>query len=150
MRMPLLPFVMLAIPAAVAAAAERGRYAKVALRDERITSAVLFGLPEATASVTQLYDGDRPLPGDRLALLLGTPAAVPGAPVELPEDAVICRCNNVTKKSLRTAWESGARSVRELALATRATTGCGGCSDDVARLCAALAERTAHEEEGAA
>lgn len=128
----------------------RGRYAKVALRDERITSAVLFGLPEATASVTQLYDGDRPLPGDRLALLLGTPAAVPGAPVELPEDAVICRCNNVTKKSLRTAWESGARSVRELALATRATTGCGGCSDDVARLCAALAERTAHEEEGAA
>jgi assimilatory nitrate reductase electron transfer subunit len=128
----------------------RGRYAKLALREERITGAVLFGFPEAIASVSQLHDRDLPVPTDRLALLLGTPAAVPGAPVELPDDAVICRCNNVTKKSLTAAWHGGARSVPELARATRATTGCGGCVDDVGGICGALANRIEHEKEGAA
>ncbi|GAA0530277.1 FAD/NAD(P)-binding oxidoreductase [Saccharopolyspora subtropica] len=128
----------------------RGRYAKLALREERIIGAVLFGLPEAIASVSQLHDRDLPVPADRLALLLGTPAAMPGAPAELPDDAVICRCNNVTKKALTAAWQGGARSVPELAGATRATTGCGGCVDDVGRICAALANRTDHEREGAA
>ncbi|MER7083236.1 assimilatory nitrate reductase (NADH) beta subunit [Saccharopolyspora kobensis] len=125
----------------------RGRYAKLALRDERIAGAVLLGFPAAIASVTQLHDRDLPVPADRLALLLGTPAAVPG---ELPVEAVICRCNNVTRKSLTAAWQGGARSVAELARATRATTGCGGCADDVASLCAALAERTEHQKEGVA
>ncbi|MDA3645076.1 FAD-dependent oxidoreductase [Saccharopolyspora indica] len=124
----------------------RGRYAKLALREERITGAVLLGFPEAIASVTQLHDRDLPVPADRLALLLGNPAAVPGGPVELSDDAVICRCNNVTKKSLTTAWQGGARSVPELARATRATTGCGGCVDDVARLCTALAQRAEHQK----
>ncbi|MBB5158137.1 FAD-dependent oxidoreductase [Saccharopolyspora phatthalungensis] len=128
----------------------RGRYAKLALREERITGAVLVGFPEAIASVSQLHDRDLPVPTDRLALLLGTPAAVPGTPVELPDDAVICRCNNVTKKSLTTAWQGGARSVPELARATRATTGCGGCVDDVGRICGALANRLEHQKEGAA
>lgn len=128
----------------------RGRYAKLALRDERITGAVLFGFPDAIASVIQLHDRDLPVPSDRLALLLGTPAAVSGTPVELPENAVICRCNNVTKKSLTAAWQGGARSVPELARATRATTGCGGCVDDVGRICGALADRIEHQKEGAA
>ncbi|MCI2417249.1 FAD-dependent oxidoreductase [Saccharopolyspora sp. K220] len=128
----------------------RGRYAKLALRAERITGAVLFGFPEAIASVSQLHDRDLPVPADRLALLLGTPAATPSAPVELPDDAVICRCNNVTKKSLTAAWHGGARSVPELARTTRATTGCGGCVDDVGRLCDALANRIEHQKEGAA
>ncbi|MER7012649.1 FAD-dependent oxidoreductase [Saccharopolyspora sp. NPDC000359] len=128
----------------------RGRYAKLALRDERITGAVLFGFPEAIASVTQLHDRDLAVPADRLALLLGTPTAVPEAPVELPDEAVLCRCNNVTKESLTTAWQGGARSVPDLARATRATTGCGGCVDEVARLCTTLAQRAEHQEEGAA
>ncbi|WP_406691004.1 FAD-dependent oxidoreductase [Saccharopolyspora sp. ID03-671] len=128
----------------------RGRYAKLALRSGRISGAVLLGFPAAIAAVSQLHDRDLPMPADRLSLLLGTPAAVPGAPVELPEDAVLCRCNNVTKKSLITAWHGGARSVAELARATRATTGCGGCVDDVGRLCGSLADRIESEREGAA
>ncbi|MEV4730499.1 FAD-dependent oxidoreductase [Saccharopolyspora sp. NPDC049426] len=128
----------------------RGRYAKLALHSGRISGAVLLGFPAAIAAISQLHDRDLPMPADRLSLLLGTPAAVPGAPVELPEDAVLCRCNNVTKKSLITAWHGGARSVAELARATRATTGCGGCVDDVGRLCSSLADRIESEREGAA
>lgn len=128
----------------------RGRYARLALRSGRVSGAVLVGFPEAIAALSQLHDRGLPLPADRLALLLGTPAAVPGAPAELPEDAVLCRCNNVTKKSLTAAWQRGARSVSDLARATRATTGCGGCLDDVAALHRMLADRIDQEKEGAA
>jgi assimilatory nitrate reductase electron transfer subunit len=128
----------------------RGRYAKLALHSGRISGAVLLGFPAAIAAIGQLHDRALPMPADRLSLLLGTPPAVPGAPVELPEDAVLCRCNNVTKKSLISAWHAGARSVAELARATRATTGCGGCVDDVGRLCSSLADRIETEREGAA
>ncbi|CAM03072.1 assimilatory nitrate reductase electron transfer subunit [Saccharopolyspora erythraea NRRL 2338] len=128
----------------------RGRYARIALADERVAGAVLFGFPQAIASVTQLHDGDLPVPSDRLGLLLGTAAATRATPVELPDDAVVCRCNNVTKKALTTAWHGGARSVADIAQATRATTGCGGCADDVRRICGSLRTRTEEQQEGAA
>lgn len=128
----------------------RGRYARLALHDGRVGSAVLVGFPEAIAEISQLHDRGLPMPSDRLAVLLGTPPAVPGGAVELPEDAVVCRCNNVTKKSLTTAWHGGARSVAELAEATRATTGCGSCVDDVGAVCSALADRIESERQGAA
>ncbi|TDD87914.1 NAD(P)/FAD-dependent oxidoreductase [Saccharopolyspora karakumensis] len=128
----------------------RGRYAKLALHSGRISGAVLLGFPAAIAAIGQLHDRDLPMPADRLSLLLGTSAAVPGAPVGPPQDAVLCRCNNVTRKTLISAWHAGARSVAELARATRATTGCGGCVDDVGRLCSSLADRIETEREGAA
>jgi assimilatory nitrate reductase electron transfer subunit len=134
----------------------RGRYAKLALRDQRITAAVLVGFPQAIASVTQLHDRSEPAPSDRLGLLLGTPASTERAvSAELPDNAVVCRCNNVTKKALMHAWHGGAREISELAAATRATTGCGGCTDDIRKLCGSLradseprSEMT--EQEGAA
>ncbi|GAA4832679.1 FAD-dependent oxidoreductase [Saccharopolyspora rosea] len=125
----------------------RGRYAALALRDERVAAAVLVGLPEAAAAVARLHDRDQPAQTDRLALLLGTPVAPRGA-VELPADQVVCRCGHVTRQSLVAAWRAGARTVAALARATRATTGCGGCTDDVARLCASLTDD--EEQEGAA
>jgi assimilatory nitrate reductase electron transfer subunit len=117
----------------------RGRYAKLALRDQRITAAVLLGFPQAIASVTQLHDRSEPAPSDRLGLLLGTAASTERAvSAELPDNAVVCRCNNVTKKALVHAWHDGAREISELATATRATTGCGSCTDDIRRLCGSL------------
>lgn len=117
----------------------RGLYGKLALRGDRVAGAVMLGLPDAAAAVTQLYDRGAPAPSDRLALLLGRalPAADagqagPGADVTaLPGHAVVCRCSNVTKSGLAAAWRQGARSVPDLAAATRATSGCGGCSDQV-------------------
>ena len=45
----------------------------------------------------------------------------------MPAATTVCRCNGVTKRDVVQAWEDGARSVPEVATATRATTGCGGC-----------------------
>jgi assimilatory nitrate reductase electron transfer subunit len=110
----------------------RGRYVKLVLRNGLVAGAIVLGLPDAAATITQFYDRGMPAPSDRLALLLGRalPAGV-ATPVDLPASAVVCRCNTVTKGQLVKAWRDGARGVAELAESTRATTGCGSCLDTV-------------------
>lgn len=114
----------------------RGRYAKLVLRDDIVTGAILIGMPDAAASITQLYDRGIAAPSDRLALLLGRAAGPDAAssPVDLPASAVICRCNTVSKGQLVTAYRAGATTVAALSDATRATTGCGSCKDAVCGL----------------
>ncbi|GAB2628360.1 FAD-dependent oxidoreductase [Streptomyces capparidis] len=123
---------------------ERGRYARLSVDAAgHLAHAVVVGLPRALAALTQLHDAGRPLPGDRLALLLGearTYAALP------PGDAVLCHCNGVTEDALAGAWRGGARTPRALAAATRATTGCGTCADALRDLCARLAAARPAEE----
>jgi assimilatory nitrate reductase electron transfer subunit len=113
----------------------RGRYAKLVIREDRVAGAILLGCPDAAATITQLYDRGVPVPEDRLALLLGRalPSGAPAAasPADLPATAKVCQCNSVTKGRLVEAFRAGATTVPELATATRATTGCGGCTDAV-------------------
>ncbi|MCX5076764.1 FAD-dependent oxidoreductase [Streptomyces sp. NBC_00513] len=115
-----------------------GRHARLRLREGRIRSGIVAGFPQAVAAVGRLYARDLPVPSDRLALLIGSAGgyAASGA---LPDTAVVCQCNNVTRGALRQAWAGGARALPELAAATRATTGCGTCVPAVGRLCAELA-----------
>jgi assimilatory nitrate reductase electron transfer subunit len=126
----------------------RGRYAKLVIRDDRVTGAIVLGAPDAAATITQLYDRGIPAPSDRIALLLGR-ALPPGAttvahsPADLPAATTVCRCNTVSKSRLVKAWRGGARGVSGLAAATRATTGCGGCHDTVS----AIADWLASSEE---
>jgi assimilatory nitrate reductase electron transfer subunit len=61
-------------------------------------------------------------------------ATAPANPAQLPADATVCRCNAVTKAEIASCVEEGATSVDEVARATRATTGCGGCAGDVCTL----------------
>ena len=119
----------------------RGRYGKLVVRDDRIVGAVLLGGGEAAGALTQLFDTGAVVPRDRLSLLLGralTPDASSGGQVnlaEMPGSAVLCRCNSVTKSGIVTAWRAGAHTVPQVAEATRATTGCGGCASAVQGLC---------------
>ncbi|GAA5158689.1 FAD-dependent oxidoreductase [Pseudonocardia eucalypti] len=120
--------------------ARRGRYAKIVLRDDRLVGAIMLGLPDAGASVVQLFDSGAPAPEDRLALLLGRarpgePQGELGSPALLPSATVICRCNSVDKGRLVAAWRSGATDVAALSRATRAGTGCGGCRQAVSGIC---------------
>ncbi|MGK5731001.1 FAD-dependent oxidoreductase [Streptomyces sp. URMC 124] len=114
----------------------RGQYARLALRDERIVGAILLGFPASVAAVSQLYDAGAPTPVDRLALLAGRAvAARTDAPGDLPAEAVVCRCNNVTKRALVAGWRAGARTPEALARTTRASTGCGSCAGAVDGIC---------------
>jgi assimilatory nitrate reductase electron transfer subunit len=120
----------------------RERYAKLVLDGGRVAGAIVIGLPDAAAGLVRLYDRGAPAPADRLALLLGRALPPDGSggpggsgasagPAALPEHAVVCRCNTVTKAQLRSAWYGGATSRAALSTATRAATGCGGCGDDL-------------------
>ncbi|RCG20443.1 NAD(P)/FAD-dependent oxidoreductase [Streptomyces reniochalinae] len=120
----------------------RDRYAKLVLHGDRVTGAILLGVPDAAAGLVQLYDRGAPAPSDRLALLLGRalPPETADGPEAMPDRAMVCRCNSVTKGVLRSAWHEGAHTPQELAATTRAATGCGGCRTTVEKLAAWLAE----------
>jgi assimilatory nitrate reductase electron transfer subunit len=104
-----------------------GRYAKLVIRNEKVSGAIVLGVPSSAAAITQLYDRGMPVPDDRLPLLLGRTMAE-------ADTGVVCRCNAVTRTALQDAWRHGAHSVAELAAETRATTGCGSCHDEIDRL----------------
>jgi assimilatory nitrate reductase electron transfer subunit len=114
----------------------RGRYAKLVLRDERVVGAIMLGLPDAAANVIQLFDSGGRVPADRLSFLLGRAlgATETGSVDGLADNALVCRCNSVTKTRLVKAWQDGARDTAALATATRATTGCGSCQHLVGEL----------------
>jgi assimilatory nitrate reductase electron transfer subunit len=130
----------------------RGTYAKLVVRGDRLVGAIMLGDNPTVGSVIQLVDHGTPLPADRRSLLLGraTPAgsstagsSTPAAPAEaspalMPDAAVICQCNNVTKGALTQCWSQGATSTVDLVNATRAGTGCGTCRDAVAGIAAWL------------
>ncbi|MCW3841728.1 FAD-dependent oxidoreductase, partial [Micromonospora yasonensis] len=49
----------------------RGTYARLRIRDERLTGAILLGDNPAVGTVVQLFDRGAPVPADRRSLLLG-------------------------------------------------------------------------------
>lgn len=100
-------------------------YKKLVVRDGVVTGAILLGDLSTVGEVTQAFDRATPLPEGRLHLLfrgLGAPAAID--PATLSDDALVCTCNHVSAGAVRAC---GVRTVAEVALATRATTGCGSC-----------------------
>jgi assimilatory nitrate reductase electron transfer subunit len=119
----------------------RGLYQKIVIRDERITGAIMLGGAETVGTVTQLFDRAGRIPADRRALIFPGVAGAAGAinPADVADDTVVCRCNTVTAGQIRHACANGSSTVAEVAMCTRATTGCGGCRDDVAGIVAAKA-----------
>jgi assimilatory nitrate reductase electron transfer subunit len=117
---------------------DRGTYAKLLLRDNRVAGAILLGDNPSVGTVIQLFDRGAPVPADRRSLLLGRASgpAAPQAdsPALIPDGATICQCNTVRKGDLVAAWRTGARSVSDVVRETRATTGCGSCRDAVCGL----------------
>ncbi|MET8063989.1 FAD-dependent oxidoreductase [Micromonospora sp. NPDC005686] len=123
----------------------RGTYARLRIRDERLTGAILLGDNPAVGTVVQLFDRSAPVPADRRALLLGrafgeAPAGPAASPALMPDAATVCRCNDVSKGALVACWRAGARTAAALSTATRAATGCGSCRDAVAGIAAWLTE----------
>jgi len=116
------------------------RHVEVVIRRERLVGFTALGAPEVSASLSVAFERRTPLPVDPAALLVpqaGAPDArstTEASPTLIPADATICRCNGVTKSDLMGAWDDGCHSVEEMASATRATTGCGGCTETVCGL----------------
>jgi assimilatory nitrate reductase electron transfer subunit len=111
-------------------------YKKLVVRDDKLVGALLLGDLVTAGTVTQHFDRQTPLPADRVSLLV----APRRASAVLEDEDTVCTCNAVTAGQIRA---SGCRSVPEVALKTRATTGCGTCTSVVKALLAPAApERT--------
>ncbi|MBC7292247.1 MAG: NAD(P)/FAD-dependent oxidoreductase [Actinotalea sp.] len=124
-----------------------GRHVEVVVADGVVVGATCVGDPRTAADLTTAYTRRTPVPADPAHLLLSpvrgaaAPAAEP-SPTLMPDRATVCRCNGVTKGDLVACWHDGARDVEEVARRTRATTGCGGCTDAVCGLVDWLARST--------
>ncbi|NED99369.1 FAD-dependent oxidoreductase [Phytoactinopolyspora halotolerans] len=123
----------------------RGTYQKLVIRNDRVTGAIMLGGAETVGTVTQLFDRVALAPADRRALIFPgvADAGLATDPADLADDDLVCRCNTVTAGQIRHACSDGASTVAEVAMCTRATSGCGGCRDDVAGIVAAMRIGTA-------
>lgn len=112
------------------------RRVRIAVADGVLVGATCVGDPQAAADLTVAFDARTPVPDDPAALLARPLAgAAPAASVlELPDEAVVCRCNAVSKGTIAAAVGEGASTHQAVAEATRASTGCGSCTGDVCRL----------------
>jgi assimilatory nitrate reductase electron transfer subunit len=114
-----------------------GRHVEVVVADGVIVGATCVGAGPVAADLTTAYTRRTPAPRDPAHLLLrpvpggaGAATADP-SPTLMPDRATVCRCNGVTKGDLVGCWRGGARTLEHVAAASRATTGCGGCTDAV-------------------
>jgi assimilatory nitrate reductase electron transfer subunit len=114
-----------------------GRHLEIVVADGRLVGATCVGAGSVGADLTAAYTRATPLPTDPAMLLLrpvqGVATQAP-SPTLMPDRTTVCRCNGVTKKDIVTCWRAGADTIEEVARGTRATTGCGGCSEVVGGL----------------
>ncbi|MGO4535987.1 nitrite reductase large subunit NirB [Leifsonia sp. 2MCAF36] len=105
----------------------RGLYQKLVVSDDAKT--LLGGVFVGDAAP---YSSLRPLLGRELdaepAAYLSAAGAEPPAGGALPDDALVCSCNNVTVGTVRSAVaDDGCHDLGELKTCTRAGTQCGSC-----------------------
>ncbi|PRZ44286.1 assimilatory nitrite reductase (NAD(P)H) large subunit precursor [Antricoccus suffuscus] len=104
-----------------------GVYKKVVLSDDARTllGGVLVGDASAYAALRPMVG--RELPGDPAAYLLPEGSApAPGA--DLPDDATVCSCNNVTAGTIRWVITDGeCTDLAGVKACTKAGTSCGSC-----------------------
>ncbi|SKC34918.1 FAD-dependent oxidoreductase [Krasilnikoviella flava] len=114
-----------------------GRYVEVVVADGVLVGATCVGDPRVAADLTAAYTRRTPVPADPAFLLL-TPvmatAEPASSPEHMPDDATVCRCNGVTKHDIAACVADGASTKDDVARATRATTGCGSCTEAVCGL----------------
>jgi nitrite reductase (NADH) large subunit len=118
-----------------------GVYKKLVLSDDARTlrGGVLVGDASAYAALRPMVG--RPLGADPAAYLV--PAGAGPAPAgDLPDDATVCSCNNVSAGTVRSAvCEGGCTDVAAVKACTRAGTSCGSCLPLVKRLVGAELEK---------
>jgi assimilatory nitrate reductase electron transfer subunit len=114
----------------------RGTYAKLVIREDRLAGAIMLGDNPTVGTVIQLFDRGGRLPADPRALVLGRSVgtlerAPETSPALIPDAAIICQCNSVSKRDIVRCWAAGARSTSDIVATTKAGTGCGTCRDAV-------------------
>ncbi|MEQ4518972.1 FAD-dependent oxidoreductase [Pseudarthrobacter sp. B907] len=109
---------------------EHGRYVKMTTRAGVLEGLVAVGMPRTAAELVQLFERGAELPADR-SLLLRLDGPDQAAPAAADPERTVCRCAGVSGTAIAAAVASGCGTLAEVAGATRADTGCGGCHEDI-------------------
>ncbi|SDE74394.1 nitrite reductase large subunit NirB [Cellulophaga baltica] len=109
----------------------------VSLDGKRLLGGILVGDASDYSMLHQIYLNSMPIPSDPSQLILpaGDGGASFGSAMDLPDTAVVCSCEAVTKGQVCcSVKDDGNETVKAVAKATKATTGCGGCKPMVTDL----------------
>ncbi|MEV5318323.1 nitrite reductase large subunit NirB [Streptomyces sp. NPDC052687] len=106
-----------------------GLYKKLVIgRDGTLLGGILVGDAEAYGTLKAFTGSVPPVSPESLVLPAGAGAPVQLGPAALPDDAIICSCNNVRKGTIREAvTEHRCTTVPEVKKCTKAGTTCGSC-----------------------
>jgi nitrite reductase (NADH) large subunit len=108
-------------------------YKKIVVSEDGklLLGAVLIGDAEEYGSLLQYKLNEIALPESPDCLILPSHDGAGGAALgadALPDSAMICSCNNVTKGDLLAAVADGNQTLGDLKTCTKAASSCGGCS----------------------
>ena len=113
----------------------RGIYKKLIVRDNKLYGAILLGDAGAADVLIQMFLNEQIVPENRSDLLFGEikgSAFIQAA--DLPDNAQICNCNGVCKKTIVDAISSGCETVASVGARTKAGKGCGSCRGMIAQI----------------
>ncbi|MGW0764407.1 nitrite reductase large subunit NirB [Streptomyces sp. NPDC002676] len=113
-----------------------GLYKKLVIgRDGTLLGGILVGDAEEYGTLRALTGSVPPVAPESLVLPAGVGGPTQLGPGALPDDAIICSCNNVTKATIRGAvTEHSCTSVPEVKKCTKAGTSCGSCEKVLGQL----------------
>ena len=95
--------------------------------DNQVVGGTLVGDIDGYDVLVAMARGQVDTPEEPSTLVLPSYAAGATADVELPDSALICSCNNVSKGDLKDAMVAGCQTLGALKSETTCGTGCGGC-----------------------
>ena len=95
---------------------------------QRVQGAVLVGNCQNYDQILQYFLNDIAIPESPEQLLLPSSEGIALTGDMLPDSAAVCSCHNVTKGEIVSCVAAGTTDLGELKIATKASTGCGGCA----------------------
>jgi len=105
-------------------------YKKLVVSEDRkqLLGAILVGDASDYGTLLQMVLNPLPLPEHPEDLIIPTKSSSRGPGVDLlPDSALVCSCNSVSKREIVQAVEGGCSTLGALKKKTKAATSCGGC-----------------------
>lgn len=112
---------------------ESGVHRRVSLSGGQVTGGVLVGDLSNYDALHAMAMGTMAT-ADVAKLVIPADLAGGAVSVELPDEAQLCSCNNVSRGACKDAVAAGNHNMADLKACTNAGTGCGGCVPDLAKL----------------
>lgn len=128
-----------------------GIYKKLTLRDNHLVGAILVGETADSHRYMDWLQSRSDLAQQRRTLLFPEPASDTGFDIaQVPDTKVVCGCHGVSKGEIvRTIRDRRLTTLSQLKECTRASTGCGSCTELCQGLLRAVAPQFIEEEKHA-